>query len=288
MSDFYTFNNRYFIRGELVLDTPIHIGMGVSLEPVGTDLPVIKTPDGKPYIPGSSVKGVLRSEFERILRTLGDNGITINGKTVWACNILEEKEKCIFRGEGNEKTRGRSLEKLKEEARKEAEEEGKSEDTLLAEKISENLCTACSLFGSTEFGSRVYFKDMFLTSGTPIRIEIRDGIAIDRDTGTVKEGFKFDYEIIPKGASFGFEMVLENVEEWELGLIGLLIKLWEKGNIALGGKTSTGLGWGTLRNVIVKKVDTKNLLDYLVDGKEEEVDLNEIVSDLRNKIKGGS
>jgi len=288
MSDFYTFNNRYFISAELVLDTPIHIGKGVSLEPVGTDLPVVKTPDGKPYIPGSSVKGVFRSEFERILRTLGDNGVTVNGRTVWACNVLEEREKCIIRGERVEGIRGVSFEELKREAEEDARREGKSKDTVLAEKIRENLCTACSLFGSTEFGSRVYFKDMFLTGSVPIRIEIRDGIAIDRDTGTVKEKFKFDYEIVPKGACFGFEMILDNVEEWELGLIGLAIKTWERGNIALGGKTSTGLGWGTLRNVRVEKVDTKNLVDYLVDNKKESVNLNRIVSDLKDKIKGGS
>ncbi|MER3452990.1 MAG: CRISPR-associated RAMP protein [Acidimicrobiia bacterium] len=36
-----------------------------------TDMPLLRWPDGRPYIPGSSLKGVLRSGAERILRSLG-------------------------------------------------------------------------------------------------------------------------------------------------------------------------------------------------------------------------
>ena len=63
MKDFSTFKNRYFIKADFILESPIHVGKGVSLEPTGTDLPVIKTPEGRPYIPGSSIKGVFRSEL---------------------------------------------------------------------------------------------------------------------------------------------------------------------------------------------------------------------------------
>lgn len=266
------------------MDTPLHIGKGASLEPVGTDLPVIKTQDDKPYIPGSSVKGAIRSEFEKILRTL-----SLKLNEVWACNIFEEEEKCIPK---SIRSKGRSTRKSLEELEKEAEAEAKGNSALkselLAGKILANLCTACSLFGSTEFGSRVHFKDMFLLDGVPIRVEIRDGIAIDRDTGTVKDKFKFDYEIVPKSAKFGFEAVLENVEDWELGLIAMILKSWENGNLTLGGKKSAGLGWGTLKIKSVEEVDEKNLFDFLVEGKTRKVDLDRFISALKNKIKGGS
>jgi CRISPR-associated RAMP protein (TIGR02581 family) len=179
----------------------------------------------------------------------------------------------------------KSLEELENEAKEEAKGKEINREELLTRKIVENLCTACSLFGSTELGSRVYFKDMFLSEGVPIRVEIRDGIAIDRDTGTVKEKFKFDYEIVPRGAKFGFEAVLENVEDWELGLIAMILKLWENGNLTLGGKISAGLGWGTLKIKEVGEVDNKNLVDFLVEGKTRKVNLDHFISALKNKIK---
>jgi len=51
------FQNRYVVRGIIVAETPIHIGAGnESMNPVEPDNSVIKDKDGKPYIPGSSLK----------------------------------------------------------------------------------------------------------------------------------------------------------------------------------------------------------------------------------------
>jgi len=60
----------------IVAETPIHIGAGnESMNPVEPDNSVIKDKDGKPYIPGSSLKGALRSWLESFLRG-GGNEIT--------------------------------------------------------------------------------------------------------------------------------------------------------------------------------------------------------------------
>jgi len=70
------FQNRYVVRGIIVAETPIHIGAGnESMNPVEPDNSVIKDKDGKPYIPGSSLKGALRSWLESFLRG-GGNEIT--------------------------------------------------------------------------------------------------------------------------------------------------------------------------------------------------------------------
>lgn len=53
----------------------LHIGSGRSTSPGEVDLPVIKTMQGVPFVPGSSLKGVLRTETERILRGGGIPGI---------------------------------------------------------------------------------------------------------------------------------------------------------------------------------------------------------------------
>ncbi|GAB4134774.1 MAG: type III-A CRISPR-associated RAMP protein Csm3 [Raineya sp.] len=49
-------------QGTITLQTGLHIGGAkTALDIGGLDLPVIKTPKGVPYIPGSSLKGKIRS-----------------------------------------------------------------------------------------------------------------------------------------------------------------------------------------------------------------------------------
>jgi CRISPR-associated protein Csm3 len=50
------------MKGTITLETGLHIGGSKSsLDIGGLDSPVIKTPQGVPYIPGSSLKGKIRS-----------------------------------------------------------------------------------------------------------------------------------------------------------------------------------------------------------------------------------
>lgn len=54
------------LTGTLILKTGLHIGAGdTEMRIGGTDNPVVKNPlDGRPYIPGSSLKGKIRSLLE--------------------------------------------------------------------------------------------------------------------------------------------------------------------------------------------------------------------------------
>src|SRR5258708_31231874 len=62
----YELRNRYVFKGKLVMQTALHIGGGrVTLS--SSDSPVVLTPEQKPYIPGSSFKGALRSTVEKIV-----------------------------------------------------------------------------------------------------------------------------------------------------------------------------------------------------------------------------
>ncbi len=62
----YELRNRYVFDGKLEMKTGLHIGGGkVTLS--YTDSPVVLTPDGLPFIPGSSFKGTLRSTIEKIV-----------------------------------------------------------------------------------------------------------------------------------------------------------------------------------------------------------------------------
>lgn len=71
---FSIFKNRLELEGTLTTITALRIGSGRSIEPTGTDLPVIKDTFGRPLIPGSSFKGAMRSRLESFLRgVVGDN-----------------------------------------------------------------------------------------------------------------------------------------------------------------------------------------------------------------------
>jgi len=275
MNIFSTFKNRYFITAELVMDQPLHIGKGTSLEPLGTDLPVIKTPEGLPLIPGSSVKGVLRSELERILRTFESQNLIISKNRLRACAVFDKP--CVSNQQ-------------KEELEKNSIMDGKVDEEDFTQKLWDKTCTACRIFGSPWMASRVYIKDMLLLSDPEFSrlSEIRHGVGIDRDTGTASKHAKFDYEVVPAKARFKFEAILENVEQWEVGLIGLILTFWARGELAIGGMTSRGLGWGSLENIKIEKVDTSGLLEYMFNEVKTPVNLEEYIKEFQNQLERGS
>src|SRR5438128_1151186 len=64
------FEHRYVITAQLVLDTSLHIGGGRATA-APTDSPVIRGPDLKPFIPGSSFKGAFRNTVEKLAWAVG-------------------------------------------------------------------------------------------------------------------------------------------------------------------------------------------------------------------------
>jgi len=71
--DFDTFKSQTVLEGKIRLDSALNIG-GAELDDKA-DNPVIKIKINgvdTPYIPGSSLKGVMRSEIERVFRSIGE------------------------------------------------------------------------------------------------------------------------------------------------------------------------------------------------------------------------
>ncbi|MBS7248684.1 MAG: RAMP superfamily CRISPR-associated protein [Candidatus Jordarchaeales archaeon] len=89
-ADFDRLKIRYLVEGELVCDSLLHIGAAEATSST-LDNPVIRVKvDGRdvPYIPGSSLKGSLRAEAERIAR---GSGLSVCLPPVKVC----EKEACV-------------------------------------------------------------------------------------------------------------------------------------------------------------------------------------------------
>ncbi|MEM3366223.1 MAG: CRISPR-associated RAMP protein Csx7 [Candidatus Methanomethyliaceae archaeon] len=82
---FEKLEKRLIISGTLEAVTPIHIGSGkAEVEIQQVDMPVLTDTEGRPYIPGSSLKGRVRAEAERIARKLGK----------YVCNPPDVKTMC--------------------------------------------------------------------------------------------------------------------------------------------------------------------------------------------------
>src|ERR1039457_5555186 len=57
---------KLIVEGELTCETGLHVGAGKgSLEIGGSDNPVVKDASARPYVPGSSLRGKIRSLLEQ-------------------------------------------------------------------------------------------------------------------------------------------------------------------------------------------------------------------------------
>jgi CRISPR-associated protein Csm3 len=254
---FERFESRTIINATLKMHTALSVGSRSSLEPTGTDLPVMKDPKGMPFIPGSSIKGVIRSQLERVLRSLDAKTTSLN-----ACDPFSNP--CVSNIDKNN-----LVKELKD-----VPDEKREQD--FSQKIWDKSCTVCRLFGSPWLASRLAFRDARLTDFSElIQItEIRDGVGIDRDRGAAKEGLKYDFEVVSPDAQFDVSIVAENVEQWEIGLLLAVLRPWQEGYLPIGGKSTRGPGWGKLGGLAIKRVEKQDLLNYLLKG-----DMNPISSD---------
>jgi len=231
--------------------TALHIGSGET--EVVSDAPVVKTASGEPFIPGSSLKGKLRSAVEGMAQPLdltacmldySYSGVKCCGAPDWS---MENKDQIdLIRKEKNEKDKLRNIEQI--------------------------TCDVCQLFGSPLKASKVFVSDGICTDWTGI-FEVRDSVVIDRDSETAAENLKFNYEVVPAGTKFSFMIEIEDPQDKELALIGAVLLSWQQGFL-LGGMTARGLGRMEIEEIVAWEVDLTDktqLLSYLIHKRLQEI-----------------
>lgn len=190
---------------------PILVKSGIETVS-GPDMSFVRTwrnGEEQVYLPGSSLKGVLRSHAERISRTFGEEK---------ACDPFGDNF-C-----------GKRFDSLKK----------KTDVTPPNPEVYRDSCPICRLFGSTWYGGRLATADAY-TGGVTPRREQRDGVGIDRFTGGASRGAKFELEVVTSG-EFHTSLHLRNFELWQLGLVGFLLQDLKDGLIRVGMGKSRGLG----------------------------------------------
>lgn len=245
-SNRFELRNRYVFKGNLVMQTALHIGGGrVTLS--SSDSPVVLTPDQKPFIPGSSFKGALRSTVEKIVPGLP--GFS-------SCALIEASDDELKALGGNrERIRQICPTARQGEIAQRRRREPENAEKILSEAL-EDLCDTCLLFGSPFAAARLNVNDLYIPekewSGI---LQTRDGVAIDRDSEKAKDRLKYDFEVVPASATFNLEIVLENATERDVQLLCVGLSEFVHGFGVIGGKRSRGLGVARLDDLQVSALE---------------------------------
>ncbi len=217
------FIGKLILEGEMHCVTGLHIGAGKgSLEIGGADNPVVKDAFGRPYVPGSSLRGRLRSLLEQA------TGMAVPSELVFLSKRKGQEvrihqsdrpgdEVCLLFGRSPgrlEKTTGESLNSSAATPARLAVCDAPLDETSISESMRENL-------------------DDELT-------EVKSENAIDRITSQANPR---TLERVPAGARFHVRMVLDILCEEDKALLSSLmeaLRLLEDDSLGGGGSRGSG------------------------------------------------
>jgi CRISPR-associated RAMP protein (TIGR02581 family) len=188
----------------------IKSGREAGADPTLLDMNFVRTTHPKTgketvFLPGSSLKGTLRSYCERVARS-----VKPTGDPTWCCDPFDSDKSCSARLKNKESP---------------------------AERYA-GACVACRTFGHTRLGSHVALSDAY--PGGKVKLEQRDGVAIDRISGAVAAG-PFNLEVVTCG-KFRATLRLHNFQLWQVGLLAVALRDLSDGLVPIGFGKSKGFG----------------------------------------------
>jgi CRISPR-associated protein Csm3 len=218
-----TFLGKLVMEGEIQCQTGLHIGAGKgSLEIGGADNPVVKDAFGIPYIPGSSLRGRLRSLLEQTL------GLTVPSELIYLSKRKGQEVRihqsnrpdddvCLLFG----RTPGR-VEKVT----------GETTDTFLATPARLTVYDAPLVLDSITQQMRENLDDELT--------EVKSENAVDRITSQANPR---TLERVPATARFRFRMILDVLCQEDKPLLGRVaegLRLLEDDSLGGGGSRGSG------------------------------------------------
>jgi CRISPR-associated protein Csm3 len=248
VTDYSIFQNRWQITARLTLVTPLRIGGGQNAGAYSlSQSPVLLSYDAQtkkpdPYIPGSSLKGVLRSTVERIIRTFNENKSCIAVSNKRDNNLLCGKEDCIPCSIFGSQKEGASI---------------RVQDAHLSDELNQNLA----------LGERPHCATRYKKRGHEYVMQTRK-----KGNGQVPNANPRFEEIVTANNSFDVTINLDNANEQEVGFVLLALNEFNHKRCCLGGGTSRGNGFVDVNRVRVAKKSVDNDDDALFQVKTEQMD----------------
>ncbi len=226
-----TFLGKLILEGEIQCQTGLHIGAGKgSLEIGGADNPVVKDAFGVPYIPGSSLRGRLRSLLEQSL------GLTVPNELVYVSKRRGQEvrihqsdrpddEVCLLFG--------------RSPARVEKVSGGEASESAAATPARLTVYDSPLVLDSITQQMRENLDDELT--------EVKSENAVDRITSQANPR---TLERVPAGARFRFRMVLDVLCPEDKPLVARIpeaLRLLEDDSLGGGGSRGSGrISFGSL------------------------------------------
>jgi CRISPR type III-B/RAMP module RAMP protein Cmr6 len=264
------FLNRYRFTGTLTTCSPLHIGTGTTLAPQVAEKrsksdaenpsevsSVIKDYRGKPLIPGSALRGVMRHWlFSILLAGFGDEWAFLRKYDDARMSSISQKEQI--------------------------------------EIVRQEFSWLELLFGTPLHEGKIEVWDASCKTGTIPSTDnllgwdkdsltyIDTSVAINPATGTALENLLYNVEVVPPGVEFEFNLVGQNLANEEIGLVLLALQGFNSRiyPIQVGGRTGRGYGRLTftagpvygLREENLKQWVTQTLNNYESADKKESIE----------------
>ncbi len=256
---------KLILEGEMTCETGLHVGAGKgSLEIGGSDNPVVKDAFGRPYVPGSSLRGKIRSLLEQ------SSGMAVPGELVYLSRRKGQEvrihqsdrpddEICLLFGRNPgrmERVQGETLETSQATPARLAVYDAPLDAESITPQMRENL-------------------DDELT-------EVKSENAIDRITSQANPR---TLERVPAGSRFRFRMVLDILCEEDRELARRVVegmRLLE--DDALGGGGSRGNGRMSFANL---RLTWRNKDFYSSGTGEQEIAAGASLGELQSAVASG-
>lgn len=235
------FRNRYRITGTLTTLSPLHVGTGSQeLGEKAFESKVMKDFDGRPIIPGSALRGVMRHWLLSILA--GVDGAWAKDRNYEDKTLVDLDQKA-------------QLAKVKDEF---------SWLELLfgtpfhAGKIE--------LWDASCITEEMAPKESLLGWDRKALTYVDTSVAIDPTTGTALEHLLYTSEVVAPGVKFSFNLVGQNLSDEELGLILLALQGFNSSiyPIQVGARTGRGYGRVQFTPGPIHRLDTGNVIGWIV------------------------
>lgn len=191
------------------------------------------------FLPGSSIKGSLRTRTEQIVRTLDYFSGYATQRDAWKDpkvleNYTHRISACAVTHALKTKEKPSRLHACFGGVRMDTAEE--QEEPALYE----HSCITCRLFGNTALRGRLLVGDAQLSHDG--KSKLFDHVAIDRFTGGAADSKKFDDRPLLPGTRFSCVLELQRPEPWMVGLLALVLKDLNDTDVRIGHATHRGYG----------------------------------------------
>lgn len=197
----------------------------------GSTLDFLMDASGHPFIPGTHIKGVMRTEAERIIRSI-------------------QNIDCRITGDWDQKTDSKKGEK-------------KDFTTCSEVKNGNYGCDVCSIFGAPNKEGDNYNEGKIRVLNFSVNCGItpaqRMHVSIDRDSLSKKDKALFSTRTVPSGCKFTGHIILKNLSATEERLF--YASLHSMVHYGLGGERSRGLG-----SFCIKRMEEISLDEFLEEG----------------------